>query len=421
MKCLFLALSWCTDHSSVQASLGERKLISRIEDSKIRMQEQKAQNANESSSKAEPSESEGVSDLAEMESFSRDSKRSDQQYLECWTTALRVSMFFMGSAVCNLCEESGSWCESPVRKYMHEPNEVIRTQKIERRPRSLLVMQWEDRMDRVPSSKRGDELEGTHILLRGCCMARIGRAPDKEGKRLLHKAPNLGGEIDRVQVGEVGAAGRILADAWHLEDFVSPDILAAVCAPVVFCAVAAFLASNELMQPSAHYAHYELTVDITHYPKKYFGAANQYYQYLSVLTPDEVLQWAMSRVWGCEVSQGVAQVSAERELSVKAARDCSEVGRGYMEPASWVVASDRKQSRTLQRSAKLRRSGRLGQERVGFELLRPRASAARWGMQGMNLTELPRPSEMRGVNSICRRATVVLSNIKLDFAKPDPA
>ncbi|KAH9027532.1 hypothetical protein EDB83DRAFT_2319687 [Lactarius deliciosus] len=133
--------------------------------------------------------------------------------------------------------------------------------------------------------------------------------------------------------------------------------------------------------------------------KKYFGTANQY---LSVLTPDEVLRWAMSRIWGCEASQGVAQVSAERELSVKAARECGKVGRGYMEPAGWVVASDQKRSRTLQRSAKLRRGGYLGRERVEFELLRPRASAARWATQGMSLTELPRPSEMRGVDPVCR-------------------
>ncbi|KAH8981095.1 hypothetical protein EDB86DRAFT_2835041 [Lactarius hatsudake] len=148
------------------------------------------------------------------------------------------------------------------------------------------------------------------------------------------------------------------------------------------------------------------TIKVPITKKKYFGAANQYYQYLSILTPDKVLQWVMSRVWGCEASQGIAQVSAERELSVKAARECSEVGRGYMESASWVVASDQKQSRTLQRSAKLRRSGRLGRERIGFELLRPCASAARWGMQGMNLTELPRPSEMRVVDPVCHRATV---------------
>ncbi|KAH8978531.1 hypothetical protein EDB86DRAFT_3248946 [Lactarius hatsudake] len=146
-----------------------------------------------------------------------------------------------------------------------------------------------------------------------------------------------------------------------------------VCVPVVFCTVAAFLASNKSMQPSAHYVHYELTVDM---------------------------------VWGCEASQGITQVSVERELLVKATRECSEVRRGYMEPASWVVASDRKQSRTLQRSAKLCRSGRLGWECVGFELLRPRASAACWGTQGMNLTELPRPSEMRGVDPIRCRAMV---------------
>ncbi|KAH9016697.1 hypothetical protein EDB85DRAFT_2279856 [Lactarius pseudohatsudake] len=96
----------------------------------------------------------------------------------------------------------------------------------------------------------------------------------------------------------------------------------------------------------------------------------------------------MSRVWGCEASQGVAQVSAERELSyiglrqsrtrrcrrVKAARECGEVGRGYTEPAGRVVASDRKQSRTLRRGAKLRGGGHLGWERVEFELLRPRAT-----------------------------------------------
>ncbi|KAH9021884.1 hypothetical protein EDB85DRAFT_1895455 [Lactarius pseudohatsudake] len=110
----------------------------------------------------------------------------------------------------------------------------------------------------------------------------------------------------------------------------------------------------------------------------------------------------MSRVWGCEASQDVAQVCAERELSdigprqsrtrrcrrVKAAPECGEVGRGYMWPVGRVVASDRKQSRTLRRGAKLRRGGRLGRERDEFEFLRPRASAAPWGTQGMCLTEL---------------------------------
>ncbi|KAH9022519.1 hypothetical protein EDB83DRAFT_2555649 [Lactarius deliciosus] len=45
-----------------------------------------------------------------------------------------------------------------------------------------------------------------------------------------------------------------------------------------------------------------------------------------------------------------------------------------MEPEGRVVASDRKRSCTLARGAKLRRGGRQGRERVGFQSLRPRGS-----------------------------------------------
>ncbi|KAH8976401.1 hypothetical protein EDB86DRAFT_2841049 [Lactarius hatsudake] len=86
------------------------------------------------------------------------------------------------------------------------------------------------------------------------------------------------------------------------------ESLANACASFVrqfvFCTVAACLASNESM-PTVSSLH-ALRIDRGH----------------------------MSRVWGCEASQGIAQVSAERELSVKAARECGEVGRGYMEPGN---------------------------------------------------------------------------------------
>ncbi|KAH9005469.1 hypothetical protein EDB86DRAFT_2825119 [Lactarius hatsudake] len=94
-----------------------------------------------------------------------------------------------------------------------------------------------------------------------------------------------------------------------------------------------------------------------------------------------------------DVSQGVTQASARRELShmspwqsrirrcgsAKAARKCGEVGSGYTEPKGWVVGSGRKRSHTIQRSAKLWISGHRGWERVGLELLRSRTSEAQWG------------------------------------------
>ncbi|KAH8991692.1 hypothetical protein EDB92DRAFT_1816237 [Lactarius akahatsu] len=67
-----------------------------------------------------------------------------------------------------------------------------------------------------------------------------------------------------------------------------------------------------------------------------------------------------------------------------------------MEPEGLVVTSDRKRLRTLARGAKLRRDGCQGWKRVGFQSLRPRASAARWGTQVMSLTELKSPESEGG-------------------------
>ncbi|KAH8990029.1 hypothetical protein EDB86DRAFT_3245022 [Lactarius hatsudake] len=98
----------------------------------------------------------------------------------------------------------------------------------------------------------------------------------------------------------------------------------------------------------------------------------------------------MCRNWGCKAVQGVVQpavhASAGHEMLAKVARKCGEVGRGYMEPESRVVASDRKWSRKLLRGMKLCRGGHQSWEHVRFESLRLRISAARWRMQGMGLT-----------------------------------
>ncbi|KAH8981660.1 hypothetical protein EDB92DRAFT_1969921 [Lactarius akahatsu] len=80
----------------------------------------------------------------------------------------------------------------------------------------------------------------------------------------------------------------------------------------------------------------------------------------------------------------------------KAAHECGDVRRGYMEPKGRVVASDRKRSRTLARGANLRRGGRRGSKCVGFQSLRPCASAARLGTQGINLNELKSPKSEGG-------------------------
>ncbi|KAH9003455.1 hypothetical protein EDB86DRAFT_3241280 [Lactarius hatsudake] len=76
----------------------------------------------------------------------------------------------------------------------------------------------------------------------------------------------------------------------------------------------------------------------------------------------------MCRNWGCKAAQGVVQpavhASAGREMSAKVARECGEVGRGYTEPESRVVASDRKWSHKLLRGVKLCRGGRRSRERV---------------------------------------------------------
>ncbi|KAH9009336.1 hypothetical protein EDB85DRAFT_1903124 [Lactarius pseudohatsudake] len=59
-----------------------------------------------------------------------------------------------------------------------------------------------------------------------------------------------------------------------------------------------------------------------------------------------------------------------------------------MEPEGRVVARDRKWSRTLLRGVKLRIGGRLGRERIAFESLRMRTSAALWGTRGDSCTEV---------------------------------
>ncbi|KAI9437221.1 hypothetical protein H4582DRAFT_2129634 [Lactarius indigo] len=123
IKCLYRHQRM--DHRSAQASLCGRKLASRIEDSKIRMQERKAQNTDESSSEAQPCESEAVR---------RDGKCRRRQ----------VSMFFTGSAFCILCKKNASWCENP-------GEEVTRIQKIQRQAGSLLAMQWGERTDKFLS------------------------------------------------------------------------------------------------------------------------------------------------------------------------------------------------------------------------------------------------------------------------------
>ncbi|KAH9006192.1 hypothetical protein EDB86DRAFT_2824499 [Lactarius hatsudake] len=108
-----------------------------------------------------------------------------------------------------------------------------------------------------------------------------------------------------------------------------------------------------------------------------------------------------------DASQGVAQASAQRELShmspwqsqirrcgsAKAARKCGEVRSGDMEPKGWVVRSGRKRSHTIQCSVKLWISGHRGWERVGLELLRLRTSEAQWGKQWMSFTELQPASQ----------------------------
>ncbi|KAH9024096.1 hypothetical protein EDB85DRAFT_1894479 [Lactarius pseudohatsudake] len=58
------------------------------------------------------------------------------------------------------------------------------------------------------------------------------------------------------------------------------------------------------------------------------------------------------------------------------------------EAEGWVVGNGWKRSRMLQRGAKLCIDGRRGRECVGFESLRPHASATHWGMQGSEYTEL---------------------------------
>ncbi|KAH9050387.1 hypothetical protein EDB83DRAFT_2553385 [Lactarius deliciosus] len=192
------------------------------------------------------------------------------------------------------------------------------------------------------------------------------------------------------------------------EDFVSPDIFAAPVTRYLhlisykqrFDATVSSLCALRIGR--GHPALAFLTPLKYPLSKNYFGAANQY---LSVLTPDEVLRWAGLGVLKHRKASRSSLRSASFHM-VKAALGCGEVRRGYMEPVGWVVASDRKRLRTLQRSATFRRGGRLGREHVEFELLRPRASAARWGTQGMSFTELPRPSEMRGVDTVCRRAMV---------------
>ncbi|KAH8993868.1 hypothetical protein EDB86DRAFT_3170569 [Lactarius hatsudake] len=104
--------------------------------------------------------------------------------------------------------------------------------------------------------------------------------------------------------------------------------------------------------------------------------------------------------WGCKAAQGVVQpavhASAGREMSAKVARECGEVGRGYTEPESRVVASDWKWSRKLLRGVKLCRGGRRSRERVRFESLRLRISAARWRTQGMGLTGPQSPKSRKG-------------------------
>ncbi|KAH9016487.1 hypothetical protein EDB85DRAFT_2279935 [Lactarius pseudohatsudake] len=76
-------------------------------------------------------------------------------------------------------------------------------------------------------------------------------------------------------------------------------------------------------------------------------------------------------------------VKHHKALNAKAARECGGVGTaGYTEPEGRVVASNWKWSRTLRRGTKLCVHGRQGRERVGFELLRTRASAACWACKG---------------------------------------
>ncbi|KAH8992638.1 hypothetical protein EDB92DRAFT_1856623 [Lactarius akahatsu] len=69
----------------------------------------------------------------------------------------------------------------------------------------------------------------------------------------------------------------------------------------------------------------------------------------------------------------------------KDAHKCSKLGSGYTESEGQVVQNGWKWSRTLRCGANIWRSGCRGQERIEFESLRPRASAARWGMQCIRL------------------------------------
>ncbi|KAH9035869.1 hypothetical protein EDB85DRAFT_1889051 [Lactarius pseudohatsudake] len=86
--------------------------------------------------------------------------------------------------------------------------------------------------------------------------------------------------------------------------------------------------------------------------------------------------------------EGVKQHKASGAHAVvyrnaKAARKCGGVGTaGYMEPDGQVVASNWKWSRMLRRGTKLCIRGHQGQEHVGFESLRMRASAACWECKG---------------------------------------
>ncbi|KAH8978468.1 hypothetical protein EDB92DRAFT_2108007 [Lactarius akahatsu] len=100
----------------------------------------------------------------------------------------------------------------------------------------------------------------------------------------------------------------------------------------------------------------------------------------NVVTHRMCLRRRRTGFWGREA----AQVSAHASAWCKAS--CSEVGNRNIGLHGallvWVVAGDRKRSRTLARDTKICRGGRRGRQHVKLESLRPHEGAARWGRRG---------------------------------------